>query len=246
LPPGKTAHVVAPPPMRDDTGVMDVQAEPGDVGGSPVPLTPMWPVIGSLPGVDREAEFAFEPLWNGARVLVHLPGDGTLLLRGGTCGIDVTGLYPELEHLPELLPDGLEAVLDGEIVAPDPDTGRPTSVARIQERMSLRHPGAIAHALGELPVQLVLYDVLYLGNEPTLRQPYTARRALLDDLDITGPHVLMPAYWPAMAREAFHYNLQEGFDGVVAKRLTSVYKPGRRSTEWIRVKHLAPTWSPGT
>jgi bifunctional non-homologous end joining protein LigD len=200
-------------------------------------MAPMQAVIGSLPGPDREAEFAFEPLWDGARVLAHLPGDGTVVLVGN--GADVTCLYPEVAHLPELLPGGLVAVLDGEVVAPDP-SGRPTSMVRIQERMSLRRPTAVARACEELPVHLVLYDILYLGDGPTLRLPYTARRALLDDLDVTGLGVKVPPYWPAMAREAFHYTRQEGFDGVVAKKLTSLYKPGRRTTEWIRVKHLAP------
>jgi bifunctional non-homologous end joining protein LigD len=225
---------------------MDALREQGGASVLPVPLAPMWSVIGSLPGSDREAEYAFEPLWNGFRTLVYLPGDETVVLLGGVGGTDVTGLYPELAHLPTLLPDGLEAVLDGEVVAPGPSAGQPTSVERIQERMSLHHPAAIARARDELPIQLVLYDILCLGGEPTVLLPYTARRALMDDLDIAGSHVVVPAYWPAMAREAFHYTQQEGFDGVVAKRLTSVYRPGRRSIDWIRVKHLAPNYRPGT
>jgi bifunctional non-homologous end joining protein LigD len=198
-------------------------------------------VVGSLPGPDREAEYGYEPLWNGARVLVHLPGDGTVLLVAQ--GVDVTAAYPELACLSHLLPGGLAAVLDGEVVAPDP-SGGPSSVERIQERMCLHHPSAVSHALDELPVQLVVYDILYLGDGPTVRLPYTARRALLDDLGLTGPGVKVPPYWPAMAREAFDCTCREGFDGIVAKKLTSLYRPGRRSAEWIRVKHLAPGFRP--
>ncbi len=132
-------------------------------------------------------------------------------------------------------------MLDGEIVALD-DVGRP-SVERLQQRMSLHQPEAITHALEELPVQLMLYDILYLG-EPVVQLPYTARRDLLDDLGLTGPGISMPAAWPALAAQALQHSLAEGFDGVVAKRLASPYLPGRRTRDWIKIKHIEADRSP--
>jgi len=198
-------------------------------------VSPMLVTIGPLPGPDTEGEYAYETLFNGARVVVHLPGDGTVLLLQAGC-IDVTAAYPELRHLPELLPRGVATLLDGEIVTLD-EQGRP-SVEGLQERMSLHHPGAVARAARDIPAQLVLYDILHLG-EPTLALPYTHRRALLDDLALTGPGVTVPSAWPAMAAEALRYTRQEGWDGIVAKRLTSPYLPGRRSRDWIKVKNRA-------
>jgi bifunctional non-homologous end joining protein LigD len=196
--------------------------------------SPMLAVAGPLPGADAEAQFGFEPLFNGARVLVYLPGDGGVRLVSGM-GQDVTAGYPELGVLPGLLPSGLVGVLDGEIVALGKHGG--VSVERLQRRMSVRHPVAVAEAAEVMPAQLVVYDILFLG-EPVLHAPFTARRALLDDLGVSGPHVVVPPYWPAMASEALHYIRQEGYDGVVAKRLTSTYLPGRRSRDWIKVKNL--------
>ncbi|WP_089223751.1 ATP-dependent DNA ligase [Actinacidiphila glaucinigra] len=196
--------------------------------------SPMLAVAGPLPGAEAEAGYGFEPLFNGARVLVYLPGDGRVRLVSGI-GQDVTAGYPELEGLAGVLPPGLVGVLDGEVVALGKHGG--VSVERLQRRMSVRHPAAVAEAAVAMPVQLVVYDILYLG-EPVLHAPYTARRALLDDLGVSGPHVVVPPYWPAMASEALHYIRQEGYDGVVAKRLTSTYLPGRRSRDWIKVKNL--------
>ncbi|MFF3399618.1 hypothetical protein ACFYW6_13975 [Streptomyces sp. NPDC002659] len=209
---------------------MSVHSSPGPGGALPA-LSPMLAVIGPLPGPETEAEYAYETLWNGARVIVHLPGDGSVRLLSGQ---DVTAQYPELQALAALLP-GPEAVLDGEIVTLD-GQGR-ASVARLQQRMSLHHPTAVAHAREDLPVQLMLYDILYLG-EPTLQLPYTARRDLLDDLALAAPGITVPPAWPAMAAEALAHTLTEGYDGVVAKRLTSPYLPGRRSRDWIKIKHL--------
>ncbi|MER7820057.1 hypothetical protein [Streptomyces sp. NPDC096153] len=196
-------------------------------------LAPMLAVIGPLPRPEIEAEYAYETLFNGARVIAHLPGDGTVRLLS-QAGMDVTAQYPELKTLAALLP-GLQAVLDGEIVALNGD-GRP-SVERLQQRMSLHHPDAIAHAVTDLPIQLMLYDVLYLG-EPAVQLPYTARRDLLDDLALAGPGITVPAAWPSLATQALAQSLCEGFDGVVAKRLSSPYLPGRRTRDWIKIKHL--------
>lgn len=217
---------------------MSAQAGDGGWGADErVPARSMWApmlaVAGPLPGPDREGEFAFETWWNGARVIVHLPGDGTVRLWSPT-GTDVTAGYPELGELAGLLPRGLEAVLDGEIVAVD-GRGLP-SVGHLQERMSLHHPTAVARAVEELPVRLMLYDVLVVG-QPVVHTPYIGRRALLDDLALTGEHVRTPAAMPGLASEAFAQAVAEGFDGVVAKRLTSPYLPGRRSRDWIKARN---------
>ncbi|MFJ1562198.1 ATP-dependent DNA ligase [Streptomyces mirabilis] len=219
---------------------MSVDPPPDAEGVLPL-LAPMLAVIGPPPGPRTEAEYAYETLWNGARVIAHLPGDGSLRLLS-QAGRDVTDQYPELETLALLLPGG-EAVLDGEIVTLDED-GRP-SVARLQQRMSLHQPQAVTHALADLPAQLMLYDILYLG-EPVVQLPYTARRDLLDDLALTGPGISMPAAWPALADQALQHSLAEGFDGVVAKRLTSPYLPGRRTRDWIKIKHMEAERKPST
>lgn len=193
----------------------------------------MLAVTGPPPGPEAEAEYAFETLWNGARVIAHLPGNGSLRLLS-KIGTDVTAQYPELQVLTGLLP-APEAVLDGEMVALDGD-GRP-SVERLQQRVSLHDPDVIGRARIDSPVQLMLFDILHLG-EPTVELPYTARRDLLDDLCLACPGVAVPAAWPSVIEQAMAQSLSAGFEGVVAKRLTSPYLPGRRTRDWIKVKHL--------
>jgi hypothetical protein len=64
-----------------------------------VALAPMFAVIGPAPGLESEAEYAYETLWNGVRVIAHLPGNGSMRLLSQT-GVDVTDQYPELKALP--------------------------------------------------------------------------------------------------------------------------------------------------
>lgn len=72
-------------------------------GAGLVPLSPMLAVSGLPHGPDTEAEYAYETLWNGARVLAYLPNDGSVRLWSAT-GMDVTAQYPELQALPVILP----------------------------------------------------------------------------------------------------------------------------------------------
>ncbi|WP_229759037.1 non-homologous end-joining DNA ligase [Peterkaempfera bronchialis] len=200
----------------------------------PLPsLRPMLATAGRLPAV--QADWAYEVKWDGMRVLAYLPGDGTVRLESRQ-GRDVTAQYPELAALPEALPPGTDAVLDAEIVALGLD-GRP-SFRRLQDRMSLYRPEAVRASAAAAPVTAMVFDVLWLRGGPTTARPYTARRDLLTGLGIDHPRAVVPANWVGTGTLAFEWTRSAGLEGVVAKRLESPYRPGTRSREWIKIKHL--------
>jgi ATP-dependent DNA ligase len=135
---------------------------------------------------------------------------------------------PALEHdcelLPEFaaLPDGL--VLDGELVAWGDDGLR--SFPRLCERMLHRQPG--------IAVTYMVFDALEVEGVPTVRQPYRERRAILEALELPQPAVVPDLYDDGDV--LFRVVCDRGMEGVVAKRLTSRYVPGDRSS-WIKVKN---------
>ncbi|KUJ67667.1 hypothetical protein ACZ90_25720 [Streptomyces albus subsp. albus] len=199
---------------------------------SPEPsgLLPMLATPGPLP---TGGDWAYEVKWDGARALVHLPGDGGVRLTSRT-GRLVTDSYPELGALGV---PGLEAVLDGEIVALD-ETGRP-EFGRMQQRMGLTRPAAVRAAARAYPVTLMLFDVLRLGGRDTTALPYTERRELLEGLPVDAPPAAVPPYWPpGLGEVAMDWTRERGLEGVVAKRTGSRYEPGRRSRNWIKTKHV--------
>ena len=91
-----------------------------------------------------------EPKWDGVRAVVTVH-DGEVSIAS-RLGNDVTGGYPELAA-PGRRAGGRSAVLDGEIVAFDERTGRP-SFQRLQRRMHVRQPGAQLRR--DVPIQLLL------------------------------------------------------------------------------------------
>ncbi|WP_432057375.1 non-homologous end-joining DNA ligase [Streptomyces sp. bgisy022] len=203
---------------------------------------------GSLPSPATDARWAYETKQDGQRVVVYLPGDGGIVLRARS-GHDITGAYPELAPLASAL-GGTPAVLDGEILALD-EQGR-ASFQLLQSRMGLAHaPGRAARRAAAVPVHLILFDVMHLGGRSLLRLPYAGRRETLEGLGLDGPSWSTPSALVGHGAEALRATREHGLEGLVCKRLDSVYEPGVRSRAWIKIRNmrsedvLVGGWLPG-
>jgi bifunctional non-homologous end joining protein LigD len=197
----------------------------------PEHLVPMLARAAHLPAQD--AEWAFEIKWDGVRAITYWrPRELRIESRNLN---DVSARYPELRALgPQL--GSREAVLDGEIVSFD-EHGRP-SFARLQRRMHVSSPSAVRRLAAEEPVSYVIFDLLYLDGRTTLELPYRERRALLEELELRGPAWQTPAYHAGEGRELLAAAAEQRLEGVVAKRLSSPYRPGKRTDEWLKIKHV--------
>ena len=197
----------------------------------PEQLVPMLARAGRLPADD--ADWAFEIKWDGVRAITYWqPGELRIESRNLN---DISARYPELRALgPQL--GSREAVLDGEIVSFD-EQGRP-SFERLQRRMHVASPSAVRRLAHEEPVSYVIFDLLYLDGRTTIGLPYRERRALLEELELRGPAWQTPAYHAGEGRELLAAAAEQHLEGVVAKRLHSPYRPGRRTDEWLKIKHV--------
>jgi bifunctional non-homologous end joining protein LigD len=139
-------------------------------------------------------------------------------------GTEVADRYPELGRLDGLAP----CVLDGEIVAFD-DIGRP-SFDRIQKRTGFGGLGTGDRT----PVNFVVFDVLYQGDELRIGLPYEERQEILAGLSLPSPLVVSePTRGSGIA--LYEAVKAQGIEGIVAKRSGSKYLPGRRSPDWRKV-----------
>lgn len=173
-------------------------------------------------------DWAFEFKWDGVRAIA-VARDGALRLWARS-GAEITAAYPELAELSGVLRD---AVLDGEIVALDA-TGRPSFTA-LAERMHVRERGRAARLASTVPVTYMIFDLLGLDGMDLTPLPYAERRAALEALPLDGGRWLVSprfADGAATAAAARDYSLE----GVVAKRLGSVYRAATRSPDWIKYK----------
>ncbi|MFI1168210.1 ATP-dependent DNA ligase [Streptomyces sp. NPDC020801] len=211
-------------------------------------IPPMLATPGPLPSPAQDARWAYETKQDGQRVVAYLAGDGGVLLRARS-GEDITGAYPELRPLGTAL-GSTPAVLDGEVLALD-EEGR-ANFQLLQGRMGLAHaPGRAARRAAQVPVHLVLFDVMHLGTHSLLTLPYVRRRERLEGLGLTGPHWSTPAAIVGHGAQALAATREHGLEGLVCKRLDSVYEPGVRSRAWIKIRNmrsedvLVGGWLPG-
>jgi bifunctional non-homologous end joining protein LigD len=188
--------------------------------------------LGKLPRDD--GGWAFEIKWDGVRAICQSePGRMRLHSRNL---LDITPRYPELNRLNRALSHH-RAVLDGEVVALDAE-GKP-SFGALQRRMHVATESTVRRLAREIPVTYVIFDLLWLDGHSLMDLPYEERRSRLAELDLgDGERWRVPDYVVGHGAQLLAATEQQGLEGVIAKRLDSVYEPGRRSPAWVKVKNL--------
>ncbi|WP_231500319.1 non-homologous end-joining DNA ligase [Saccharothrix sp. NRRL B-16314] len=211
--------------------------------GFPELIRPMLASSGALP---VGTGWAFEFKWDGVRAVAYVRGGRVRVLTRND--LEVSATYPEVRALSSLLGDR-DAVLDGEIVAlgarKQPDFGR------LQSRMHVARPGG--ELLARVPVVYYVFDLLHLDGRSLLGEPYSTRREELAALGLSGRNEVRapPSFTDVDGRDVLAVAQDYGLEGVVAKRVTSRYEPGRRSTAWVKVplvrtqEVLVGGWRPG-
>jgi bifunctional non-homologous end joining protein LigD len=177
-----------------------------------------------------EQSWAAEFKWDGLRAVAYVSGGG-MLLRS-RLDRDITATYPDLAGVAGGA-GRRQLILDGEIVASGPG-GKP-DFAALQRRMHVRRP--TARLAAAVPVTYLVFDVMHLDGRDLLRVPYAQRRALLEDLGLPGPEAGVPPSFAGGGQAVLAASREHGLEGVVLKRLDSLYLPGRRSPLWLKVKN---------
>jgi bifunctional non-homologous end joining protein LigD len=216
-------------------------------GWSPLPasLAPMLALPGSPPA-GRLADWAVEMKWDGVRALAFI-SDGGLRLVSRT-GKDISATYPDLAGLGGAV-TASQALLDGEIVAFT--DGRPDFEA-LQPRMHVTSADAAFRLSATIPVTYLAFDALQADGVRLTPLPYRERREILNTLISNGPRWLAPPNFPGPDLDAVRAaSVANGLEGVVVKRLDSVYEPGARPGSWLKVKNqlsqevVVAGWKPG-
>jgi bifunctional non-homologous end joining protein LigD len=188
----------------------------------PTFIPPMLLTSGTLPSGDA---WTFEIKWDGCRAQLRYDGRSVSLRtrNGRECAAD----FPELAAIASVL-GKRRVTLDGELVCLRSD-GRP-DFGQLRHRLT----GSAAH---RRPAMLQAFDLLHLDGNSTRALPYVERRSLLEELALDGPDWRTPASVVVERSEDFVARVEElGLEGVVAKRLSSTYLPGRRCNSWIKNK----------
>jgi DNA ligase-1 len=181
----------------------------------------------------HHGEVAVEYKFDGARVQIHKDGaDVEIFTRNLR---PVTGSLPEVvEEVGAQVPAD-QVILDGEVIAVNRD-GRPLPFQHLMRRF--RRVRDVQETARQIPVQLQLFDILYLEGRNLVDLPYTERWSILEKNkgQIASAERILPGDFSEAEAFAEQARLA-GHEGVMVKQLRSQYRPGVRGKSWFKVKH---------
>jgi DNA ligase 1 len=177
-----------------------------------------------------------EEKYDGVRCQLHRMGERVELFSRDLK--ETTSAFPELaENAPAI---GHDVLFDGEVLAHR--DGRVLRFFELQRRLGRKKVSTELRA--EVPVVLVVFDLLWLDGRSVLDEPLEARRKLLEGLGINHPFLLArveEATGPDHLDQIFTQTRERGHEGLMVKDPLSPYTPGRRGLAWLKLKRPLAT-----
>jgi DNA ligase-1 len=194
-----------------------------------------------------------QPKLDGLRIQVHkFIEDGAVAVRFFSRNLlDVTHMFPDLVKTVAEFP-AQSLIAEGEAIAFDFARG---GFLAFQETSKRRRKHEVAEATSSNPLQLYLFDLLFLNGEALLGQSHSLRRdrltklfaerthsqailKLIEEKEFFEPDALLRA---EKLEEYFETQLEQGLEGLVVKRADASYKAGKRNFNWVKLKRLEKT-----
>jgi DNA ligase-1 len=176
--------------------------------------------------------------YDGARFLVHKKDDKILIFTRRL--EDVTKAFPDVVELCKKNLKAVDCIVDGECIAVNPKTGRSMPFQMLSQRIKRKYD--IEKIIKEVPVELNLFDIIYLDGKQLFDLTLEERRNILKKIVKIVPGKIQLAKElvtnDLKEAEAFYKEaLKEGHEGLIVKNLEAKYRPGRRvAGGWLKVK----------
>ncbi len=178
---------------------------------------------------------AFEYKLDGARIQIHKSGDEVRVYSRRLT--DVTESLPEVVQMVRSNVKASQAILEGEVIAVGEDRASPLLFQHLMRRFRRVHE--IEDMAKRIPIDLQLFDVIYVDGQSLINRPYSERRKRLGEIagDIKLTKQLITAN-PSDVEEFLKEALNAGHEGLMAKKLDSPYTLGIRGKRWFKIKQV--------
>jgi DNA ligase-1 len=228
--------------LTSDMGMVAVAAKQGTLQELGVMLNhPIKMMLAQLSqsipaGMEELGTAAMEWKYDGARVQIHKDKEMVRIFSRRL--ENVTASLPEIVRAArQIRPE--RAILDGEVVAIGKD-GRPMAFQEILRRFRRKYN--VEKLAAQIPLRLFLFDMIYLDGRSLVDLPLTERRNLLEaacDSSLLAVQVLSDN--PDVAFEIYRRALVAGHEGLMLKNPSSIYAPGKRGKNWLKIKPVMET-----
>ena len=177
-------------------------------------------------------DYFYELKWDGIRCLVYMDeNEGTELRNKRNKRLNAT--YPELNAIHKNI--SRRCILDGELIATK--DGKP-DFYEIQRRSLMSDPFKIELSSKKQPISFIAYDVLYIGSEAIINHPLSCRMETLYEVVTETPSLILSRSIEQNGITLFEATKAQGLEGIIAKRKDSLYFPGKRTKDWVKIKNL--------
>jgi len=229
-------------------GIGGIKVEPG------VPIR--MAMAERLPNAEKTVEklevFAVEPKYDGLRVQIHVDkgkhlqkagqedlfGKSKRLVRIFSRNLDnVTHMFPDIVDEAEKL-KVRKVIIDGEAIAYSQKTGK---FLPFQVTVQRKRKHGVKEKMGELPLKVMVYDLLFVDGKNLMLKPFKERRRELEKVMKGMKGELLLAEQEIVSdvkqlRVLVKKYLGEGLEGAMCKKLTTSYQAGSRNFNWVKFK----------
>jgi len=175
--------------------------------------------------------------YDGERGQIHKDGDRIYIFSRRL--ENITSMFPDVVEMARRGIKAEKAIVEGEIVAVDPDT---MELRPFQELMRRKRKHQIHRAMKEVPVSVFLFDMLYRDGEDLTVKPLPERRRNLEEAIVPSESWMVATSIvtddPDELTKFFLKAVEDGAEGVMVKAIhdKSIYQAGARGWLWVKFK----------
>jgi DNA ligase-1 len=190
--------------------------------------------------IEKIGKCAIEPKYDGFRLQIHIKGKEIKMFSRNL--EDVSFMYPDIA-------DGIkkqvilkEGIIEGEAIGFDPSSG---SFLPFQETVQRKRKYDIEEKARQVPLKFFIFDLLFINGKNYINESFNKRREILEKIVKMSKDKFKDTVFLASEElvsdgkkieSIFEDAISKGLEGVVAKKLLGVYKPGAREWNWIKFK----------
>jgi DNA ligase D-like protein (predicted ligase)/DNA ligase D-like protein (predicted 3'-phosphoesterase) len=171
----------------------------------------------------------FEVKWDGIRAISYVNGELCIRSRNQK---ELIVNFPELSELKGLTG---ETVLDGEIIVMKDGKA---DFATLIKRSQNTDPRDIDYMSRKFPVTYIVFDILEKEGEKLLDISLMERKRILKNSLREGKFVVLSIFVENNGEDYYRVALEKGVEGIIAKNKESLYEPGKRSNNWLKIKQV--------
>ncbi len=189
-------------------------------------------------GIKRFGSVMVQPKFDGLRCQVHITSNGEIKFYSREL-YDMTDMFPEITKSFLKIKNINSAIFDSEVVGIDNINNK---YLAFQETMQRKRKYGINSFITDIPLSIYIFDIMYLNGKSLLEIPLSERLVILEDIfrnsSYTNIKVAETKNFsdPIKLYNYFKKCLSNGLEGVVIKNPSSLYKPGTRNFDWLKLK----------